>query len=174
MKIVTFYGDNLVIKSDNSILEAFDSFYCQDTNLEVGWGIAVKICHICKSVPVRLAEKFYEDVCFAVDFRKKDLQQGAFAYAFDYSFAVGKWIKRKEADFDGLIFANNTEKLDFVYNQGLLDKVNEAIAKITTSISLKVGDVVFVPFENSLQEVKVGDNYTVVKDDEYYLDCLVK
>jgi GTP-binding protein LepA len=24
------------------------------------------------------------------------------------------------------------------------------------------------------KEVKVGDNYTVVKDDEYYLDCLVK
>ena len=82
--------------------------------------------------------------------------------------------KNKRADFDAFIFANNTEKLDFVYNQGLLDKVNEAIAKITTSISLKVGDVVFVPFENSLQEVKVGDNYTVVKDDEYYLDCLVK
>jgi hypothetical protein len=39
-----------------------------------------------------------------------------------------------------------------------LDKVNEAIAKITTSISLKVGDVVFVPFENSLQEVKVGES----------------
>lgn len=178
MKIAGIYSDRAFIKSDNAVLSDGESFYCpegcENGGVELRWGIAAKINHVCKSVPAKHAGRFYEDVCFAFDFALEDKSSGAFADAFDYSFAIGGWKKKDDETLIGASVSLNKgdETLD-CFDKALLE-LDMVIERISKTISLKVGDVVFLPLDTVAKRVEIGKVFEVFVGDECLIGCEIK
>lgn len=178
MKIAGIYSEQAFIKSDNAVLSEGESFYCpegcENGGVELRWGIAAKINHVCKSVPVKHAGRFYEDVCFAFDFALQDKTMGAFAYAFDYSFALGRWKKKSdEALIRSTVSLNQGEETLNCLDKALLE-LDMTIQQISKTISLKVGDVVFLPLDTEAKRVEIGRVFEVFAGDECLISCEIK
>lgn len=178
MKIAGIYSDRAFIKSDNAVLSGGESFYCpegcENGGVELRWGIAAKINHVCKSVPAKHAGRFYEDICFAFDFALKDKSNGAFAYAFDYSFALGEWKKKDDETLIGASISLNKgdENLDCL--DEALFELDGVIERISKTISLKVGDVIFLPLDKDAKSVEMEKVFEVFAGDECLISCEIK
>lgn len=177
MKIICCKGDEVILKSDNAISDEGEAVYLPE-EAEGGVvaypGVAIRINRICKSLPLNLLPKYYEEVSLALDLRKPAMK-GVFASAFDYSFLLGEWKKKGELSQDGT-------ELRFLSGQKLLaeceikslDNLFKKVEDVSSSISLKTGDIVFVSLNKEAFPLKAGDVLTAELNAERLLECPIK
>lgn len=177
MKIICCKGDELVLKSDNAVSDEGEAFYlpdAQEGGVEAYPGIAIRISRICKSLPLNLLPKYYEDVSLALDLRKPAMK-GAFASAFDYSFVLGKWTKKD-------ILPQSVTKLRFLSGEkvlaemevGLLEDLFGKVKEISSSMTLKTGDIIFVSLTEEAFPLEAGMVLTAELNGERLLECPIK
>lgn len=178
MKIAGIYGSEAFIKSDNAVLSDNESFYCpegcENGGVELRVGLAARINHVCKSVPAKHAGRFYEDVCLAFDFALKDKTGGAFAYAFDYSFAMGIRMKKDDESLKELSFSSHEGIRSLGSAEQCLSALDALIEEISKTMGLKVGDFVFLPLDKEVKELNIGQVYEVFAGKECVLHCEIK
>jgi len=177
MKIICCKGDDVVLKSDNAVSDEGEAFYLPDEKeegVEAYPGIAIRVSRICKSLPLNLLTKYYEDVSLALDLRKPALK-GAFASAFDYSFVLGN---RKKKD----MLPQGRTKLRFLSGEkvlaetevGLLEDLFGNVEKISSSMTLKTGDIIFVSLTEDAFPLQAGMVLTAELNGERLLECPIK
>lgn len=177
MKIICCKGDEVVLKSDNAVSDEGEAFYLPDEKeggVEAYPGIAIRISRICKSLPLNLLPKYYEDVSLALDLRKPALK-GAFASSFDYSFVLGG---RKKKD----MLPQGGTKLRFLSGEkvlaeteiGLLEDLFGKVKEISSSMTLKTGDVIFVSLTEEAFPLEAGMVLTAELNGERLLECPIK
>lgn len=177
MKIICCKGDEVVLKSDNAISDEGEAVYLPEERegmLVAYPGIAIRINRICKSLPLNLLPKYYEEVSLALDLRKPAMK-GVFASAFDYSFLLGEWKKKGGLSQDGteLRFFSG-EKLLAEKKIKSLDNFFKKVEEVSSSISLKTGDIIFVSLTEEAFPLNAGEVLTAELNAERLLECPIK
>lgn len=178
MKVLCVSEQEVVLKSDNSLLSDGEAFYlpedCETEGVVFSVGIAVRIKQICKSVPAKLASKYYEQVCFAFDFRKKEQSGDALQNAFDYSFAIGKKVNFCEIKSLSFTLRKGESQVLQLSLSELESKIDNSMQRVSETMSLKVGDMLFVPLCDKAFEANAGDEYEICSDETCFLSCKIK
>lgn len=176
MKIVCVGNDSVVLKSDNALLESGEAFYLSEDSecFTAHLGIAVRVCQIGKSIPQSLAQKYYDRFAFALNIEKESRKPDALSQSFDYSFCLGVW-----QDVSRLGSVAKGEDKATESHFGIVDAdagmfICEAIERVSAVISLKVGDLVFVPLSEKVEKLKEGDVFSVRFLDAEALRCEVR
>ncbi len=178
MKVLCVSEQEVVLKSDNSLLSDGEAFYlpedCEAEGVVFFAGVAVRIKQICKSVPAKLSSKYYEQVCFALDFRKKEQGGDALQNAFDYSFAIGEKMNFCEIKSLSFTLRKGGSQILQLSLAELESKIAKEMQRVSETMSLKVGDMLFVPLCDKAFEAKAGDKYEICSDDACLISCKIK
>ncbi len=152
---------------DNALLRNNDDFYVPEFATEVSCvpQVVVRICKLGKSVGVRFAGRYYEEIGagirFYADNLEQELQAGnlprIMASSFDGSAAISRLWKR-EGDCGGeLIFSVNGKN---VYEGRLEDlplSVDQLVAFASDFYTLKIGDFLYCGSRYRYSGLQVGD-----------------
>lgn len=159
------------IKPDSALLRDNDPFYIPDfsNDLQYECEFVIKIAKVAKSVDVKFASRYYNEVGLGIDFTARDLQRECkakglpweIAKGFDYSAAVPSvWINKDrlgelgEVEFD---LAINGEVRQKTKLGRMIFGIDEIVSYVSRFVTLKVGDLVFTGTPAGVDRVEVGD-----------------
>ncbi len=176
MKIICWRKGEAILKSDNALLDSGEAFYLPEDckGVKAEFGLAVRISHIGKSITARQAHNYYDRYSAAVSLEKITERRDALSQGFDYSFVLGKWQT---------MTPNENPQTAFRYSQNadckevkcdIADLFGSVIEMVSASISLKVGDVVFVALGSSTDFLNMGDRLQAELDERRVLECEIK
>lgn len=176
MKIVCVGNDSVVLKSDNALLESGEAFYLSEDSecFTAHLGIAVRVCQIGKSIPQSLAQKYYDRFAFALNIEKESQKPDALSQSFDYSFCLGAW---QDVSRLGCVAKGEDKASESHFEPSeadITERIAQAIERVSAVISLKVGDLVFVPLSTETKTLKEGDVFSVRFLDAEALRCEVR
>lgn len=176
MKILCVQDGGVVLKSDNALLESGEAFYLTEggESFTARLGVAVRVCQIGKSIPKALAQKYYDRFGFALNIERTSSKPDALTRSFDYSFCLGVW-----QDVSRLGSVAKGENKATESHFGIVDAdagmfICEAIERVSAVISLKVGDLVFVPLSEKVETLTEGDVFSVRFLEAEALRCEVR
>lgn len=148
----------VALRPDSSLLTGGRPFFvptftapCQEEEVRVvsETALAVRICRLGKSVPVRFSHRYYDALTVGVVFTAADLLEQLrmagrpddLATAFDGSVCLGSWVPNDGAESAVTMAA-----------------VDEALAYVSQTMTLKTGDVLLLLSGNPPQEVHIDDH----------------
>ncbi len=165
-----------MLKSDNAVLNNGEAFYLPDSDNGVSalGGIAVRISHIGKSISAKHAAKYYDRYTAGISFEKICDCKDALSQSFDYSFALGNWqsLTPEENSRIAFLYTQNDNSLSVEVD--IRDLFAPVIEKISQSLSLKVGDIVFIALSKETQRLGLGDKLSAELNNECVLECEIK
>lgn len=157
-------------------MESGEAFYLSEDSecFTAHLGIAVRVCQIGKSIPKALAHKYYDRFAFALNIEKTSPKPDALSQSFDYSFCIGAWqeVSRLGAVAKGEKKA--TESHFETSEADMTERIAEAVERVSATISLKVGDLVFVPLSKEAKTLTESEVFGVRFDEREVLHCEVK
>ena len=180
MKIVSLEGVGcshediyITLRSDSSILRNNDNFYMPDFSEEVVCtvGYTLHVTRLAKCVEPRFASRCYDVVGVGVAFTARDVMRKAIererpcdeAYCFDHSFATSPTaVPAAEMGEGNITLHLGARSFDGALS-GLGIALDECVARASKAMTLKTGDIVYVPIIPQ-QQVKPNDDIVVLLD----------
>lgn len=188
MKIVTVETmgatrGSITLRSDSSILRNNDNFYLPRFSEDVvcSAGLLLRLTRLAKCVNARFAPRCYDSISVGVAFTARDVMQRAIAngcpcdeaYCFDHSFAVSPDCVPAEGLGAGCV----SMSLGGRRVEGSLAQIDimldEALARASELMTLKTGDLVFVPLTEAAA-VAEGDGVVVSLDGAEMLNFQIR
>lgn len=155
-------------------------FYCKELRCE--FAFAIKINRVTKSISENFAQRCWNEYSIVTNFWSEDLAHRQrelcapldVAYSFDRSFALENEFHVMENDtIRGEIFVNEKSVQTLLWNS-VCNKINVAIAYLSSYVTLKIGDVVMIKMDDSSLDVKIGDHITTKINGEIILETIIK
>lgn len=159
------------IKPDSALLRDNDPFFIPDfsKDLQYECEFVVKIAKVAKSVDVKFANRYYNEVGLGIDFTARDIQRECkakglpweIAKGFDYSAAVPSlWIEKERlgelAEVEFELEVNGEMRQKTKLNR-MIFGVDQIVSYVSRFVTLKVGDLVFTGTPAGVGRVEVGD-----------------
>jgi 2-keto-4-pentenoate hydratase/2-oxohepta-3-ene-1,7-dioic acid hydratase in catechol pathway len=178
----------LFIKPESALLKEGKPFFYPDfsNNIHYETEIVVKIDRLGKNISKRFAHRYYSELTVGIDFTARDLQgelkkigmPWEIAKGFDYSAAIGDFVKKEEL-FEG------KNSIDFGLNinsqmvqQGntseMIHSIDEIIEYASRFFTLKIGDLLFTGTPAGVGPVKIDDHLEGFVNGRKLLDFYVK
>ena len=153
MKIIGFsYIDGtcqMVLKGDSCLLVNRKPFFTPDwtNDVRVNRCVVLRVSRLGKGIAARFAGRYYDAIAEGLDFVAWDKLQEARekggswteAMCFDYSLAVGTW--------------RDDERLE-ISDERLVVPINEAIARVSNVMTIRQGDLIYIPYKDAAREVE--------------------
>lgn len=158
-------------KPDSSIIQKGKSFFYPNfsENIHYEVEIVIRINRLGKHIAERFAHKYYNEITLGIDFTARDIQQECKnkglpwerAKSFDGSAPIGQFIELSE-------FLNPINNLNFnLFKNGqpvqtgctkdMLFSVDQLIAEVSKTMTLKIGDLIFTGTPAGVGPVAIGD-----------------
>lgn len=158
-------------KADSALLKDGKPFFVPDFMGKIDYEteIVVRICRLGKSIPARLAHRYYDAVTVGIDFTARDMQRKARAEGrpwdickgFDGSAAIGEWVDvSKFRDIQAIHFHLdiNGKTVQEGCTSDMLFKVDEIIEYISRFYTLKTGDILYTGTPAGIGAVSIDDH----------------
>ena len=176
MKIIGFvYRDGqteMVLKGDSCLLNGRKPFFLPEGTHEIGATecVILRVSRLGKGIAPKFAARYYDAVAPGVDFIAMDLLRKAQAagkpwtqaIAFDYSLAIGEWIKNDEMSAAKLL------------NDELIFSPEEAIAEASKVMTIRQGDLIYIQRAQAPRPVQKEEIIRMEIDGEEKLYCKIK
>ena len=170
------------LKPDSSLLKDGKPFFLPDhlTDIRIGIHVVVKVGRLGKSISVRFAHRYYEEVTVGASLVACGELEGLcarglpwdLAVGFDGAALLGRFI-RKPLDLDFEMRIN-----DCTVQRGsvkdLKQQIDEGIAHISQYYILKTGDLVYTGCPTLPVAIKIGDRIEGYINDEKLLDFYIR
>ena len=140
------------LRPDSSLLTGGRPFFVPDTlgRVMAERALAARICRLGKSIPVRFAHRYYDALTVGIVFTAADLQERLraagrpddLAIGFDGSVCVGEWMAVPTG----------------AHRPSPLTLLDEALAYVSRTMTLKTGDLLLLLTGNEPREVHIGDH----------------
>ena len=161
----------LFLKPETAIIHKNMPFFIPDFSNEVHHELelVVKINKLGKHINEKFAHKYYNEITLGIDFTARDIQQECKnkglpwerAKSFDGSAPIGQFIELSE-------FLNPINNLNFnLFKNGqpvqtgctkdMLFSVDQLIAEVSKTMTLKIGDLIFTGTPAGVGPVAIGD-----------------
>lgn len=183
MKIIGFTYQNskkeLIMKGDSALLVNRKPFFIPDcTKRMAGFPVlALRVCKLGKNISAKFAHRYVDAVAPAIDLQAMDMREAASqagdswttAVSLDGSFPVG--------DFTAI---DQTDSLRIVYNEkivaetGRIEVPAEAIAEISRYITIRQGDIIYIPFASAPIFLNPEDQFLGFVNEQEQLFCRIK
>ena len=158
-------------KPDSSIIRKGKPFFYPNfsENIHYEVEIVIRINRLGKHIAERFAHKYYNEITLGIDFTARDIQQECKnkglpwerAKSFDGSAPIGQFIELSE-------FLNPINNLNFnLFKNGqpvqtgctkdMLFSVDQLIAEVSKTMTLKIGDLIFTGTPADVGPVAIGD-----------------
>ena len=160
----------IFIKPDTAIAQPNLPFFIPEFSNEVHHEVEVlvRINRIGKHIQSKFAHKYYDQIGLGIDFTARDIQQQLKskglpwekAKAFDGSAFVGKWFDKSTlGDLGKLPFSlqKNGEEVQAADTSLMLWSIDEIIAYVSKSFTLKIGDIIFTGTPAGVSQVVKHD-----------------
>lgn len=176
MKIIGFvYNDGqteMVLKGDSCLLNGRKPLFIPDwTNeLAVTECIILRVSRLGKEIASKYASRYFDAMAYGADFIAMDVAREAKAQgkpwtkalAFDYSLAIGEWIKTDEMSATALL------------NEELIISPEEAIAEASKVMTIRQGDLIYIQAKCAPRKVEREEVIRKEADGEEKLYCKIK
>ena len=154
--------------------------------------LAVRINHLGKSIPVRFAHRYYDEITVGLSFVARDVQNNLISNGlpweistgFDGASYVGKWVKltdlgavRKEGEeLPDITFSASLNGQKQVENNSakMLHSIDEIISFVSQYYLLKTGDIILCGAPASFGPLHETDLITASLADIEVLQCRCK
>ncbi len=173
-------------KADSALLTNGKPFFIPDftQQCEYETELVVRINRLGRSIPVRFARRYYEEVTVGIDFTARDLQadlrsQGLpweICKGFDGSAVVGRFVSLAGRDIQQLGFSLNIDGKCVQQGQtaDMLYSVDEIIAYVSRFFTLKQGDLIYTGTPVGVGQVAIGQRLEGYLEGEKLLDFYVR
>ena len=177
----------IFMKPDSALLKDSKPFFIPDFCEQVDYEteMVVRICRLGKNISERFAYRYYDAVTVGIDFTARDLQRKFRAEGkpwelckgFDSSAAIGDWVPvEKLGDIQKLNFHLNIDGK--TVQQGntadMLFSVDQIIAYVSRSCTLKIGDLLFTGTQVGVGPVQIGNHLEGFLENEKLLDFYIR
>ncbi len=154
MKIICMDGNGFFCKPDTALLRNDEPFYVPDFGDCVRWqkGRVVRIDRLAKCIEKRYAHRCYGEMGMAVEFVVQGVECESMARGFDRSFAVSPQFVPCAGDAE----------------------VDRSLAMVSQFVTLKIGDLLFVPTPGECGMAVQGGHITASLDGAVMLDFDIK
>ena len=158
-------------KADSALLKDHKPFFIPDFMGRIDYEaeVVVRICRLGKTIPERIAHRYYDAVTLGIDFTARELQQKLRAAGqpwelckgFDGSAAIGEWIDvSKLRDIQALRFQLdiNGSTVQQGCTADMIFRIDALIAYISRFFTLKTGDLLFTGTPVGVGPVHIDDH----------------
>lgn len=135
----------------------------------------MKISAVGKCIEQRFASKYYNEVSIGIDLFAADLQSGI-ARVFDGAAPVGKFINKERIVCNPnaeLLFICDKKK-SILKTKDFICGIDDAISYISQYMTLRTGDLLFVPAKDTNSIISIGNVYSAFLDDVEVLCFIIK
>lgn len=156
----------MVLKGDSCLLNGRKPMFLPDWTTELGVTdcLILRVSRLGKEIAPKYADRYYDAIAPGADFIALDVAREAQAagqpwtraLAFDYSLAIGEWMKG-EWTMDNLILTPE-----------------EAIAEASKVMTIRQGDFIYIQAKCAPRLVQKEDVIRVEIDGEEKLYCKIK
>lgn len=156
----------MVLKGDSCLLNGRKPMFLPDWTTELGVTdcLILRVSRLGKEIAPKYADRYYDAIAPGADFIALDVAREAQAagqpwtraLAFDYSLAIGEWMKG-EWTMDNLILTPE-----------------EAIAEASKVMTIRQGDFIYIQVKCAPRLVQKEDVIRVEIDGEEKLYCKIK
>lgn len=161
------------LKPDTALLNRHKPFFIPDDlgTIDGKAEVVVRISRLGKGVPMRFAHRYYDAVTVGVGFTARQLlerlsaqgQPWDMAKSFDCSAALGDWVPLGQLpDTQQLHFRLdiNGAMVQQGFTADMLHPVDELIAAISQTITLRTGDILYTgaPLGTGPTDVRIDDH----------------
>ena len=173
----------IFIKADSSLLKDHKPFFIPDFmgRIDYETELVVRICRLGKSVPQRLAHRYYDAVTVGIDFTARDMQNELrekglpwdICKGFDGAATIGEWVDvDKFRDIQAIHFHLdiNGKTVQEGCTSDMLYKVDEIIAYISQFYTLKTGDILYTGTPVGVGPVHIDDHLEGYLEDRKVLE----
>ena len=151
--------------------------------------LVVRINHLGKSIPVRFANRYYDEVTVGLTLTTRDIQNQLkekglpweISTGFDGASYVGKWVKldevlAKQDTSKGISFSAtlNGQPCGEANTADMLHTIDEIVSYVSQFYLLKTGDLIFTGSPTSFGPLKEGDLICASIGDSELLECRCK
>lgn len=175
------------MKPDSSLIKNNKPFFLPDFSDMIHYEveIVVKISKLGKSISVKHAHRYYDELTLGIDITARDIQNRnaaagfpwELAKGFDGSAPIGKFVPvsslkdMKDVDFrleinDKLVQEGNTSDMIF--------SVDEIISYVSRFFTLKTGDLIFTGTPSGVGALHKNDNLVAYLGEEPLLDFMIR
>jgi 2-keto-4-pentenoate hydratase/2-oxohepta-3-ene-1,7-dioic acid hydratase in catechol pathway len=175
------------MKPDSSLIKNNKPFFLPDFSDMIHYEveIVVKISKLGKSISVKHAHRYYDELTLGIDITARDIQNRnaaagfpwELAKGFDGSAPIGKFVPvsslkdMKDIDFrleinDKLVQEGNTSDMIF--------SVDEIISYVSRFFTLKTGDLIFTGTPSGVGALHKNDNLVAYLGEEPLLDFMIR
>lgn len=184
---------DMVLKCDSSLLNGRKPMFIPDWTNDLRYtpAVALRICRVGKNIQPRFAGRYYDAVAPAIDFCAYDTLLSAqragrsdtTARAFDFSFAIGTFLSLQAGDavagaapfplfrWSQETAAGAASEIDAT---GLLLSPEEAIHRASRVMTLRQGDILYIPYSLLSTQVSANDVLHAYCDTDEVLYCKIK
>ncbi len=161
----------IFLKADSCLLKGGKPFFIPDDlgRIDYEAEVVVRISRLGKSIPTRFAHRYYDAATLGIDFTARDLQRKLshngqpwdMAKSFDGSAAIGEWIttdKLPSLQFLPFHLDINGHTVQQAVTSDMLHGIDETIAYLSRTFTLKTGDLLFTGTPAGTAEVHINDH----------------
>lgn len=158
------------MKPETALLKDNKPFYLPDFSERVDYEceLVVRISKMGKNISEKFANRYYDAIGLGVDFTARDLQNEfkkigspwEICKGFDNSAPVSEFISKEGYDLKNLHFSlkKNGEVVQNGNTADMVFSVDEIIAYVSRSFTLKTGDLIFTGTPVGVGPVKINDH----------------
>ena len=174
-------------KADSALLTGGKPFFIPDFTQQCDYEteLVVRISHLGRSIPERIAHRYYTEVTVGIDFTARDMQQRLrekglpwdLCKGFDGSAAVGEWVPLDElGDVQDLHFRLeiNGQTVQQGHTADMLYRVDELVSFVSRYFMLKTGDLIFTGTPAGVGPVHIDDHLVGYLEGRKVLEFNVK
>lgn len=175
------------MKPDSSLIKNNKPFFLPDFSDMIHYEaeIVVKISKLGKSISVKYAHRYYDELTLGIDITARDIQNRnaaagfpwELAKGFDGSAPIGKFVPvsslkdMKDIDFrleinEKVVQKGNTS--DMIFN------IDEIISYVSRFFTLKTGDLIFTGTPSGVGALHKNDNLVAYLGEEPLLDFMIR
>ena len=164
----------VVLKNDSCLLNNSKPMFMPDTtnDLRACSCIILRVSRLGKGIAPKFASRYYDAVAFGIDFVAMDLLDSARAngrswteaYGFDYSLAIGEWIKCDEIGISDIEKAIGE----------LVMPIDEAVSIVSRNMTIRQGDLIYITVKQLPQSVEREQVLTTQIGEKELLFCRIK
>ncbi len=175
------------LKPDSALLKNNKPFFLPDFSELIHYEteVVVKISKLGKSISVKYAHRYYDELTLGIDITARDIQRRNAAAGspwelskgFDGSAPVGKFIPVssvkdiKNIDFHLEI---NNKVVQKGNTSDMIFSIDEIIAYVSKFLTLKTGDLIFTGTPSGVGALHKNDNLVAYLGEKPLLDFLIK
>ena len=160
----------MTMKSDSSLLNQGKPFFLPDGSEDIRQCpcVVLRINRLGRSIAPQFAVRYYDAMAYGIDFQANDfLRQGMTTegLAFDGALCVGEWMPPA-------VFRTLPGTLINEIEQAL--PIGQAIAQISRTMTLRMGDILYIDLPKEALPVKREDVIQYEHDEQPLLYCRIK